>query len=167
VPEGFELLLRVFAIGIGATVTMDIITAAASLVLRNPLPDYAPVGRWIGHMAHGQFCHASISKAPPVSGEGAVGWLIHYVTGVVYAAILVAIVGRGWVVQPTLWPALILALVTLAVPFLIMQPAFGLGVASSKHPHPWAARLRSLIAHLSFGLGLYVAARLSLMAFLV
>jgi hypothetical protein len=164
VPE-FELLLRVFAIGIGATVVMDIITVAASLVLRNPLPDYAPVGRWIGHMAHGEFRHAAISKAPAVPLEGPIGWLIHYMTGVVYAAILVAIAGPGWVVQPTFWPALILALVTLAVPFLIMQPAFGLGIASSKHPHPWAARLRSFIAHLSFGLGLYVAARLSLMAF--
>lgn len=163
--EGFALFLRVLAIGVGATVVMDIVALLQSRVFGMALPDYALVARWIGHMAHGQFRHAAISKASPIPRERVFGWLVHYATGVGYAVVLVAIWGAGWVRDPAIWPALILALVLLAIPFLIMQPAFGLGIASSKHPHPWTARLRSFIAHLSFGLGLYLAARISLLAF--
>jgi hypothetical protein len=36
-----------------------------------------------------------------------------------------------------------------------MQPCLGFGIAASKTPKPNIARLRSLIAHFVFGLGLY------------
>jgi hypothetical protein len=39
-----------------------------------------------------------------------------------------------------------------------MHPSFGLGVASSKAPNPTQARLRSLMSHAVFGVGLYVSA---------
>jgi hypothetical protein len=41
-----------------------------------------------------------------------------------------------------------------------MQPAFGLGVAASKTPNPNKARLKSLMTHTVFGVGLYVWAYL-------
>jgi Protein of unknown function (DUF2938) len=44
------------------------------------------------------------------------------------------------------------------VPYLIMQPSFGLGIAASRTPNPTQARLRSLVAHTAFGIGLYVCA---------
>ena len=50
-------------------------------------------------------------------------------------------------------------LVTVAAPFLLMQPALGVGIAASKTPNPTAARLRSLMTHAAFGLDL--AARLT------
>jgi hypothetical protein len=37
-----------------------------------------------------------------------------------------------------------------------MQPAFGLGVAASKTPNPNKARLKSLVTHSVFGVGLYI-----------
>ena len=46
----------------------------------------------------------------------------------------------------------------MVFPFFIMQPAFGLGVASSKTPNPTGARLKSLMRHIVFGVGLYVCA---------
>jgi hypothetical protein len=39
-----------------------------------------------------------------------------------------------------------------------MQPAFGLGIAASKAPNPRHARLRSVLSHALFGLGLYLSA---------
>jgi hypothetical protein len=39
-----------------------------------------------------------------------------------------------------------------------MQPAMGVGLASSKAPKPNLARLRSLLAHTAFGIGLYLSA---------
>src|SRR5678815_3954883 len=56
---------------------------------------------------------------------------------------------------PTLLPALLFGVGTLFVPFLIMHPAFGLGVAASKAPNRVHARLKSLMAHTAFGIGLY------------
>ena len=152
-------MLQIVEIGVGATVVMDIVALALHRFAGMPRPDYALVGRWIGHMPGGQFRHGSIAAAPPIAGEGALGWTVHYATGVAYAALLLWGWGVAWASDPTLFPALAVGLGTIAVPFLVMQPAFGLGIAASRHPRPWSARARSLTSHLSFGLGLYLSAQ--------
>jgi hypothetical protein len=53
---------------------------------------------------------------------------------------------------------LTLSLLALVAPFFILQPGMGAGVAASKTPNPNAARLRSVLAHTIFGVGLYVSA---------
>ncbi len=123
-----------------------------------PLSDYATVGRWLGYMPAGRFVHASIRAAPPVQGERIIGWIAHYATGIVFAALLVVICGEDWLRHPSLVPALLLGIITVAAPFLLMQPGMGLGIASSRAPNPSAARLRSLATHAAFGVGLFVAA---------
>lgn len=154
-----EVALRIVAVGIGATAVMD----AWGLMLRHVYGvsglDYRLVGRWLGHMARGRFRHDGIGKAAMVPGEAALGWAAHYAIGIGFAAGLVAMQGDHWLRLPTLLPALLTGLVTLAAPWLVMQPAFGMGVAASRMPDPTAARLRSLITHLVFGLGLYAAGR--------
>lgn len=65
---------------------------------------------------------------------------------------------RRLVLCPTLATALLSGVVTLFAPFLILQPAFGFGVAASRTPRPWLARSLSLLAHLAYGIGLYLAA---------
>src|SRR5690606_15696427 len=142
----------------GATVLMDVWTGLRKRMFHAPSLDYALVGRWIGHMAHGRFRHESIAAARPVRHERELGWLAHYATGVLFAAVLVAARGADWVDEPTLAPALLTGLVSVAAPFLVMQPAFGLGVAASRTPRPSAARWRSLVTHAVFGLGLFLAA---------
>ena len=54
--------------------------------------------------------------------------------------------------HPTLLPALIVGIGTVAAPYFVMQPAMGLRPSA-------AARLHSLITHAMFGLGLYLAGR--------
>jgi Protein of unknown function (DUF2938) len=39
-----------------------------------------------------------------------------------------------------------------------LHPGLGLGIAASKAPNPMEARLRSLMNHAVFGVGLYVSA---------
>ena len=102
--------------------------------------------------------HASIANSPQRRFECAVGWIAHYIIGVVYALVLVALVSGDWLARPTLLPALLLGIGTVLVPFLVMQPSFGLGIAASRAPSPTQARLRSLMAHIAFGVGLYVCA---------
>jgi hypothetical protein len=70
--------------------------------------------------------------------ELAFGWVLHYATGLAFAALLVAIVGMHWTREPTLAPAIVVGLATVAAPWLLMQPAMGAGIASSKTPSPGA-----------------------------
>ena len=87
--------VRIVLIGIGATAVMD----AWLLALRRrgvPTLDLAFLGRWVGHLARGRFLHAAISRAEPVSGERALGWLAHYGIGIAFAALLAAAAGPDW-----------------------------------------------------------------------
>jgi hypothetical protein len=93
---------------------------------------------------------------PQKSAECTVGWLAHYITGVLFVIVFVAITGNDWLQNPTPIPAMVFGLVTVTMPFFIMQPAFGLGVAGSKTLNPLQTRLRSLMNHTGFGFGLYL-----------
>ena len=61
---------------------------------------------------------------------------------------------------PGCWvlPALAVGMGTVAAPLLVMQPAMGAGIASSRTPTPVKNCLRSLANHTVFGAGLYLAA---------
>lgn len=74
-----------------------------------------------------------------------------------FAALLLAIWGLDWARQPTIGPALIVGIGSVAAPFFLMQPGMGLGIAASRTSDPRAARRRSLATHTVFGFGLYGA----------
>lgn len=153
-----ELAIRVVLSGIGATVILDLWSFFLKSIFAVPLPDYAMVGRWVGHFPRGCFVHESVANASGVAGEHLIGWTVHYGIGILYAGVRVAFVGANWVSAPTVLPALIVGVTTLAAPLFIMQPAMGMGIASSKTPNPNVARLRSFAAHIVFGFGLYLSA---------
>jgi hypothetical protein len=155
-----DTLLRILLVGVGATLTMDLWGWLLRRVYGVAGLDYRLVGRWLGHMRHGRFRHDGIGRAPAVPAEALIGWAAHYGLGIAFALALVLVAGSDWLQQPTLLPAVLAGLVTVTLPYFVMQPAFGLGIAAAKTPDPTAARLRSLITHLVFGTGLYLAARL-------
>jgi hypothetical protein len=144
-------------IGIGATIGMDIWAVVLRMAGVKGL-DYAMVGRWLSNMPRGQFVHARIAAALEIRGERAIGWIAHYAIGVALAALLILLCGPGWVASPRPLPAIAFGIATVAVSFLVMQPAMGLGVAASRTPAPRMARLRSVATHAMFGLGLYASA---------
>ena len=148
-------------VGIGATAVVDLWGIARQRAFGIAPPNYALVGRWLAHMPRGRFRHDAIAASAPMPGERVVGWAAHYLIGVAFAALLVAIWGPAWIVRPTIAPALIVGIGTVAAPFLIMQPGMGAGIAASRTPRPAAARVQSLITHAVFGAGLYIAASLT------
>ena len=158
--DGVALIRDAIILGIGATVFMDIWALVLWHVFGVPSLDYALVGRWIGHLRHGTWIHPSIMRAEPLRYERPAGWIAHYLIGIVFAGGLLLICGREWLLQPDFPTALITGLVTLVAPFFILQPGMGAGIAASKTPHPNKARMRSLLAHTGFGVGLYIAALL-------
>jgi hypothetical protein len=152
-----ESVLRTILIGAGATMTMDL---WAALLRRFGIPSlrFELLGRWIGHLLHRRWFHASIAGAQPVRGELWIGWAAHYAIGISFAALLVTTFGLDWARSPTLGPALFIGVVTVLAPWLVLQPAFGAGIASSKTPAPIFNSFKSLLTHTVFGFGLFLAA---------
>lgn len=145
-------------IGIGATAISDVWGFAGRPLVGVAPPDYGLVGRWFCHMMDGRFFHASIATSPRMRGESTVGWIAHYLIGMAYAGLVVAIGGEAWLQHPTPWLALLVGLGTVAAPFLVMQPAMGAGLAASRMARPGVARLHSLLMHAVFGIGLFASA---------
>jgi uncharacterized membrane protein YagU involved in acid resistance len=151
-------VLGATAIGIGATLLMDLWNLFLKRMFSIGSLNYCLLGRWLRHMLGGTFRHASITAAPQKSFECTVGWIAHYTIGVVFALVFVVLTSGDALVQPTLLPALLYGIGTVVFPFFIMQPSLGLGRAASRTPKPTQARLKSLATHTLFGVGLYVCA---------
>src|SRR4029453_19479025 len=112
-----RLVLGGIAVGVGATLFMDLCALVLNRILRIPLPNYCLVGRWFCHMPEGTFTHASIATAPQRRSECVVGWIAHYVIGVVYALILVALFSGNWLGRPPLLPPPLFGVGTWLVSF--------------------------------------------------
>jgi hypothetical protein len=153
-----DLFIKAALIGTGGTVVLDLWALFMARVLKMPATNWPMVGRWIGNMPRGQFVQENMAGARPVKGEAAIGWIAHYVIGIGYGLLLLAIWGRPWIVWPTLLPPMILAWTLLVAPYFIMMPGMGSGVAGSKTPKPGVARLKSVVGHSIFGLGMYATA---------
>jgi Protein of unknown function (DUF2938) len=146
------------AVGLGATLVMDLWNLFLKRAFGIPSLNYCLLGRWVRHMPAGTFRHASITAAPSKPFECTVGWVSHYTIGVVFVLVFVGLASGDWLARPTLLPALLYGMGTVVLPLFIMQPSFGLGIAASKAPNPAQARLKSLMTHTVFGVGLYVCA---------
>jgi hypothetical protein len=136
-----DYVLYALAIGVGATIVLDVWSIARTRLLQAPGMSYGLFGRWLARIPRERFRRDRIAALPPVRGEGAIGWAAHYAIGVVFAAALLAIFGVDWAHQPTVGPALVVGVGSVAAPLLLMRPA----------------RLQSLVTHAIFGLGLYAA----------
>lgn len=152
-----EFALRTLVLGVGATMAMDL----WALLLKQfgiPSLNFAFLGRWLGHLTEGRLVHESIARAAPVRGELLLGWGAHYTIGITFAALLLSTFGLDWARSPSLLPALLVGLLTVAAPLLVLQPALGAGIFSSKTPAPVFNSLKSVVTHSVYGLGLYLTA---------
>ena len=150
-----DILVKAAIVGIGGTVALDAWATLVQYVSGSPATNWAVVGRWLGHMPAGKFRHENMAVVTPVSGEAALGWTFHYAIGIGYGLLLVAVTGHGWLAAPSVMTPVVLSLVLLTAPFFIMMPGLGLGVAGAKTPKPAITRIKSVLAHTMFGLGMY------------
>jgi hypothetical protein len=153
-----EIIVRAALIGIGGTVVLDLYAFILQRVFGVPATNWRMVGRWLGHMPRAEFIQPNLGQAAPVPGEHALGWAFHHVIGAGYGQLLVAIWGADWLQQPDIVTPLILALTLLVLPYFVMMPGMGLGVAASRTPKPNVARLKIVMSHSVFGFGMFLAA---------
>ncbi len=149
-------LISAILIGLGATLTFDLWALFLKYAFKITPSNFCLVGRWIRTMPEGIFKHSNIASAPQKSAECTVGWIAHYIIGITFAVTFIALARDDWLLHPTLIPAIVFGVVTVLMPFFIMQPLFGLGLAASKTSNPTQARFRSLMNHSAFGGGLYL-----------
>lgn len=151
------MILHAIFIGIIATCFMDLIAIVQRRLFDIPSLNYAMVGRWLGHIPKGRFIHRpTIGQSSSIPGESILGWTAHYVIGILFAAIFIVISDHQWTTMlGPIWPIMFGA-VTVVVPFLLLQPGMGAGIAAHRTPSPWSARARSLMAHVTFGIGLWL-----------
>ena len=153
-----ELVFGAAVVGVGATLVMDLWNLFLKAAFGIPSLDLCLLGRWVGHMPAGTFRHERISGATPKAGECVIGRIAHYGIGVGLAGALALLTSGESLLRPSAGPAVLFGIVTVVFPFFLMQPALGLGLASARTPDPARARLKSLMSHAAFGLGLWVAA---------
>ncbi len=151
---------------IGAGVVMGLVATAMmdawAILLRRaagvPQPNWAMVGRWVGHLPRWRLFHDDISAAAPVAEELRLGWAFHYAVGVIYGVALVFLMGPAWLAAPSFLPAWVFSILMLGFGWFLLQPGLGLGVAASKTANPMKTRALGLVAHTVFGLGLWLGA---------
>lgn len=151
-------ILSAIAIGLGATLLTDLWNLFLKVAFKIPSLNFCLLGRWLLHMPGGTFRHASISGSPQKPRECAVGWISHYSIGVALSSGFIVLASGQWLAHPSLPPALLYGVGTVVFPYFVMQPSFGLGYAASKVPNPQQARLKSLMTHTVYGVGLWVCA---------
>jgi DUF2938 family protein len=145
-------------VGIGSIMIMDIWNLFLQRVLNVSSLNFCLVGRWLSHMPLGTFAHANIAAASKRPAECAIGWTAHYLIGIFFSMLLVLLTSGRWLEHPSFLPALLMGIGTVPIPYFIMQPALGLGIAAAKTSNPTQARLKSLMTHTVFGVGLYLSA---------
>lgn len=150
--------VEAIVVGIIATLATDIWPRILKAITGLPPANWGLIGRWIGWMPRGKFVHRPITATAPIRGEVAIGWAFHYFTGIVYAALYLAIMRLGFGSEPTFISALVFALVLLVAPWFVMQPALGFGIMATRTPRPAVVRAVNASVHAAFGVGLYVGA---------
>ena len=136
---------------------MDVWALFIMKLFRIAPTNWGMVRRRIAYIPKGIFIHYPIATSAAIRGERIIGWVVHYLIGISYAAILVVICDNAWVHSPTVGPAIAVGIATVLAPFFIIQPGMGAGIAASRTAKPNSARVHSVINHSIFALGLYLS----------
>ena len=148
--------ISAFFFGFLATAFMDSWALIQKRIWPNPSFNYCLLGRWLLHIKTGNLILLPIYHSKQQPFECYIGWFSHYVIGIVFAGLYI-VVATFFSLEISFITVVGFGLLTVAAPFLIMQPGLGLGFFASKTPNPWLVRLRSCIAHLSYGIGLFLS----------
>jgi hypothetical protein len=152
---------QVLVTGVIATVLMDVLTAIAiRLRLIAPLPPNV-IGRWFASVARAHPFHEDIARAAPGNHEIAIAVPGHYAIGMFLTALFVLTANRiGWQAG-SLSLALAFGVCTSVFPWLLMFPAMGYGFFGAHGPEGTRLFVSSIVSHVFFGLGLWIAVRLT------
>jgi len=162
--SGFQAdLLHGAAVGVAATVTMDVVMVAAAKlapdVFASEKNSPEAIGRWADGLCRGRWRFEDMSAEPPVRGELWIGLAAHYLTGVMLTEVYLTAVRRGGL-RPGVAGATAYGIATAVLPLLLMYPSMGYGCCGRQSGDARRLVGSMLLGHAAFGagIGLWAAA---------
>jgi hypothetical protein len=156
-------LLGGAAVGVAATVTMDVAMVAAAKLAPGAFASEKntpeAIGRWAAGLCRGRWRSQDVSAETPVRGEAGIGLAAHYLTGVVLTEVYLTAVRRGGR-RPGVAGATAYGIATAVLPLLLMYPSMGYGCCGRRSGDARRLVASMLVGHAAFGagIGLWAAA---------
>jgi hypothetical protein len=151
-----RVMLVILCVGVFATLSMDAWNAVLDMTDGITL-DWHLMGRWVLDWFSGDMIMRHIQTSPSHAHDGAMGWVAHYATGVVYAYLYFILVISLFHKRNTWLHAVFFSFCFMLMPFLLYQPAVGMGYFGDLTAHPDKVRIVTLSFHAAFGTGLFFA----------
>lgn len=151
-----EIFIYAFFGGIVGAMLMDITETYASKVGVSSGVTVALVGRWFLGLLRGRLRHDNILDVNPQRHEVLAGWLFHFLVGGGVVALFYPLFFLLTGLSPPsnhLVGGLVFGLATSLLPWFILLPSFGWGVAGRRGPQGTNALLASTVSHIPYGLG--------------
>jgi len=156
-----DLVLMGIAAGVSGTLVMDILNFLLARIGILTQIDVRMIGRVSYGWMRGRILYEHPSEVPQISGALSLGYITHYLIGVVLAIMYFI----GWDLLIGAPPSAIWAVVygvsTTVAAYFFLLPSIGLGICGRRSPQGIKLPLSSLINHLFYGLGVAGAISLS------
>jgi hypothetical protein len=156
-------LLGGAAVGVAATVTMDVVMVAAAKlapgIFASEKNSPEAIGRWAAGLCRGRRSSEDLSAEPPGRGAAWSGRAAHYLTGVTLTEVYLAGLRRSGV-RPGVAGATVYGIATAVLPLLVMYPSMGYGCWGRRSGDVRRLVGSMLLGHTAFGagIGLWAAA---------
>jgi hypothetical protein len=149
--------LSMVVVGCLSVAVLDLWQRLAHRLGGLPPTNWAVVGRWLFMLLRqGILFNTGLAQAPPLPRERLIGWVFHYLIGVVYVWIYVTLWLPNWGLDNPLADGLLFGALSTVVPWLFFMPATGAGLFGSRTPRPVFVSLSALVVHAIFGVAIGV-----------
>ena len=146
--------LQIVAVGVGACAVFDAWQRIFHWFTSIPPSNWAMVGRWtISLLTNGQLIVHDLEFQPKRRNELGLGWFVHYVIAVVYAAIFMLLM-RANILAAGFADGLLFGIVSVVVPWFFFLPCLGKGILGRLTPNPPLVCAVALMMHSIFGVAI-------------
>ena len=150
------ILLYGLISGIIATIFFDIYQIAIKYSYDINKTRWDLVGRYFIGLSSKKYNRKNLIEDEPEQFELMLGYLIHYIIGVIYGYLYV-IINLIFFNEPSILIALIIGFISILGSWCIMMPfAFDIGFFAKKLDNQYQILVQGLIIHFIFGIGLFI-----------
>lgn len=154
-----ETIAFVLVVGIGSTIALDLWGVFTDRIGWMPGTHWPSVGRWLLGIPAGRLVLNGDDTRSYSGAEATVGWLFHYLIGIIYALVFPVVWGAGFIDAPTVLPFVLIGAVASTLAGLtLLMPGMGGGIFARKLPNTGEMIGYILIAHAVFALAEYLFA---------
>ncbi len=138
--------------GFCACIFMDSFQRLLWITFKIAPSNWAMVGRWSYYLVRsGRLINPEIEQLPPAPSEHLMGWVVHYLVGIGYAAVYLALI-QAELLLPGMMDGAVFGIASVIVPWFFFLPAMGKGMLARLTDNPRLVCLLAVLNHLVFGL---------------